>query len=365
MKHYKSLDGVRGVALLLVMANHYHISYFAFAWFALPLFFVLSGYLITNILLEQKEQPAKKFFKNFYIRRALRIFPLYYGYIAIIFSVPLLSKQVNSHEFFSLLTYTYNFTRISPHWKPSPFYSAFWSLCVEEHFYLLWPFIVYFLTKRNIGKVLIFFIILAPLSRYLLAESLTGSVRTPHMIGDAVYRFTLSHFDAFSFGALVALFRLDRIIKRPKIILSILTISIIALGVSLSGLHQSILTKNVTFGFPNGSLEHGRHIWSYTLLNLFAMMVVIVSITDTSTYSVWNRIFSNKILVYCGKVSYSAYVLHGTVMYFYRPVFLVANNFFEKILFFLLHLTIVFILASISYYGYERYFLKMKTKFNR
>ena len=172
--HLPALDGLRGVAILLVMVFHFlpyddaPTSLFgralflfgACGWCGVDLFFVLSGFLITRILLNQKGRPH--FFQNFYARRTLRIFPLYYFVLTVIFVVlPLVAPRLfDTSELIALQhrqgwlwAYAVN---VPMTWHNDLelfhggllFVAPFWSLAVEEHFYLVWPTIVYFFSRR-------------------------------------------------------------------------------------------------------------------------------------------------------------------------------------------------------------------------
>ena len=163
-KHIPQLNAVRGVAILLVLAHNLHAfsapplgSVSSFGWMGVDLFFVLSGFLITGILLDTK--PSQSYFRNFYARRALRIWPLYYSVLLIMFVfVPLVRPQ-NAAEIFQ---------RSDPWWSYPFFLQNFfvtdpsrsvgalgvsWSLAVEELFYLIWPAFVRLLSTRQLQAV--------------------------------------------------------------------------------------------------------------------------------------------------------------------------------------------------------------------
>jgi peptidoglycan/LPS O-acetylase OafA/YrhL len=163
-RHLPALDGIRGLAILGVAASHLfpanpHSSLqsiihttFAFGANGVDLFFVLSGFLITGILYDSLPDPA--FFRKFYARRILRIFPLYYG-VLVIFALAALIFGLNfHHELLSLALYLQNSYLIA---QPIRNYggptglplSHFWSLAIEEQFYFVWPITVFLLRKRR------------------------------------------------------------------------------------------------------------------------------------------------------------------------------------------------------------------------
>src|SRR4051812_26234940 len=156
--HVPALDGIRGLAILLILAYHFTLGMTgrgiavrliakltSTGWCGVDLFFVLSGFLITGILWNAKESPHR--FRNYYVRRALRIFPLYYAAIAIVFAaLPFIATRVGGFEGIHgtgawLGLYGTNIlVALRGQWFPL---SHFWSLAVEEHFYLFWPAVVF------------------------------------------------------------------------------------------------------------------------------------------------------------------------------------------------------------------------------
>ena len=205
LKRYKELDGIRGIAALLVMVLHFfelepntgnnivetlkRLAHFGQT--GVTLFFVLSGFLITRILLATKKN--KNYFKSFYIRRALRIFPLYYLYLISIFVI----VPYFTHNYVSLkLHWTYwiylqNFA-ITFNWLHSE-PTHFWSLAVEEHFYFFWPLLIYFLNQRQLIRVIAVIIIVSLICRILLLNN-----------GYEVFYFTFTNMDALAIGSLIA-----------------------------------------------------------------------------------------------------------------------------------------------------------------
>ena len=156
--------------MLLVLVFHFariKSSTFKFeiGWVGLQIFFVLSGFLITKILLASREKSLKDFLRQFFLRRALRIFPLYYGYLVFLlllffaFHEP---KDILSYSTY-LFTYSYNFSILSNDWEFSRMYVHLWSLSVEEQFYLVWPFAVYFLSVSSLKKLMVGLILVIPL----------------------------------------------------------------------------------------------------------------------------------------------------------------------------------------------------------
>src|SRR6185295_16426951 len=164
--HVPALDAIRGLAILLVTgyrfwsppaeeaANDWLTSLFSLGLRGVDLFFVLSGFLITSILLDAKQKPH--YFRNFYMRRTLRIFPLYYAVLAVTFvllplagwSTTRLFPEAHANQGW-LWFYGANVLQsLRGEWCLGGF-NHFWSLAVEEHFYLVWPLVIYCCSRRT------------------------------------------------------------------------------------------------------------------------------------------------------------------------------------------------------------------------
>ena len=209
------LDGWRGFAILVVILhNGGFIAYeldgpsglvvvltntvLASGWVGVQLFFVLSGFLITGILVDTAGAP--RFFRSFYLRRTLRIFPVYYAFLAVYFLVvPLLpggappgEGQLADQLWY--WTYLSNWLPLLEH--PSGPLNHLWSLAVEEQFYLVWPLLVV-VSGRRFPWVVLFFVVAAPLSRL--------GMHRAGLEPEYLYHFTNARADALAIGALVAL----------------------------------------------------------------------------------------------------------------------------------------------------------------
>ena len=168
--HQPGLDGVRGLAILLVLAVHFVGNASPVTWgerlavklgnygvLGVDLFFVLSGFLITGLLLDSKGAPH--YFRNFYARRTLRIFPLYYFVLAALFvvlpavgTIPPALEEARRHQVW-LWTYTANFFLAAKASWALTYVSHFWSLAIEEHFYLLWPLVVFSFRRETLERI--------------------------------------------------------------------------------------------------------------------------------------------------------------------------------------------------------------------
>lgn len=191
-EHMPQLDGLRTLAVAGVMVFHWNLSTsagFLFGYAGVQLFFVLSGFLITGILLRCRDTDLRFALRAFYIRRFLRIFPLYY---AVVIGVALLDVPHARDMLPYHLTYTSNITAF---WREEWFGSTshFWTLCVEEQFYVVWPWVVLLAPQRALVPLFAAIIAASAVSReILMATNAFGGL------------LTTSNMDALVAGALLA-----------------------------------------------------------------------------------------------------------------------------------------------------------------
>lgn len=157
MKYFERIDGLRFIAIILVLIEHFAGiigKHFSAGYYGVDLFFVISGFLITSILIKPNEKSFKRNYLNFIGRRTLRIFPIYYLTIIILWSVNL---PIVREKLIWLLTYTYNYAWVIYDIPITPI-NHFWSLGVEEQFYIFWPIVV--LALKNKPKTLLLTILI-------------------------------------------------------------------------------------------------------------------------------------------------------------------------------------------------------------
>lgn len=172
------LDGLRALAVLAVLLFHLHVPWFALGWSGVTLFFAISGFLITRILLESRESP--NYYSSFYGRRALRIFPIYYLYLASRIAFDLHTGFLDP-VWPWFLVYLQTVPQLRAGFKNGPTETQHtWSLAVEEQFYALWPLAVRALSPRGLGVLVAALVLAAPVCRALrpdlAATSLPGQL---------------------------------------------------------------------------------------------------------------------------------------------------------------------------------------------
>lgn len=311
------LDGVRGLAILAVLLFHFiapvkpqgpidnAISWlFAYGALGVDLFFVLSGFLITGILYDSRTDPA--YFRNFYMRRVLRIFPLYYGVLAIVFLIVPAIPGLHGSEIAALRThqawawlYGVNiYLAVHGGWGLS-YLEHFWSLAVEEQFYLVWPLVVWLLGARP--RLFLAF------SLAVAGASFGGRVVASLLGASLISTTVLTPFqlDALALGGFFAVY-----LRQPhgEAATRRLIVPMMSLGIGLL-----VLQFAVRHFFVHGnallSLRSGAFHLLLTALLLQALLA--------PTTSAWSRFFRSSPMTTLGKYSYGLYVYHHFLSHYF------------------------------------------------
>jgi peptidoglycan/LPS O-acetylase OafA/YrhL len=360
------LDGLRAIAFLLVFALH--TDYLQVGWIGVQFFFVLSGFLITGILLDmRKSLPPRQYFSKFYGRRFLRIFPLYYFYLLLMAGLAVwlisIAYRPNYMKLFLdqihyAVFYVYDFFFATSFFKHSNFLDHFWSLSVEEQFYIFWPLLILLVPEKALKKLFLSFIVLGPVFRvalFFLHHS--GIFR---FLGDPVsifiYPLPFSHIDAFAFGAYISRYPVPKARQQFFALLGILPLVGFASQYFATGKTGALSA----FGFPL-LLDHAyQFIWGYSLLNYF----FAVTIYAVAKEGIFLSLLDSKPMQYLGKISYGLYVYHFPVIWFSGRVrdFGIPEP-TAKALTALISFVATFLLASASYYWMEKPILNLKDRF--
>ena len=276
------LDGIRALAIAMVFINHLFVV--KMLWAGVDLFFILSGFLITGILIGSKHRSLGDYFAHFYSRRVRRILPPY---------LLLLVITVIFFGFFWLRwAYMYVFLMnmiVSPMKQPDSL-DLLWSLAVEEQFYLFWPIVIFFLSEKQIAWAATALVILAPLFRFF---------GTPFVPYGSIYTWTPFRMDLLAVGALMAIAWRHRRswIERFGVYGPILT--------AVAGAALLLLSRRPNFNIKSDLPFSNLWIFELTLLAsagivLWALSGRYVGILKLS----WVR--------YLGRISYSFYLIHTT-----------------------------------------------------
>lgn len=370
--YLRSIDGLKGIAILLVIM--FHLNIVRFGWSGVILFFVLSGYLITRILHTEKEDhlTVRHKLKNFWIRRALRIFPLLYLYLIILLVFSFFSqvKFVGSAELPYLLTYTYNFYLISvfDHAGPSFLTGHLWSLSIEEQFYIFFPLLIFFNRRRRLKFILVGLILFSVVSRLFYDQYPHNNLNGVEYSSFLDYHL-FAYLGSFSFGASIFVFRLDKL--KPLVgYLIFATAALIILGGGLAvylDIHKNepfdLTNYLLSFGLVTEYSKNFYHIWGHLSLNLFfaSTLLLLLLPGKNLVHISFRKLFELKPLVAIGKVSYGMYIFHAIVIWLLLQVF--DQKLINKYLFFLLCLSATWLISFVVYQLYEKRFLALKEKF--
>lgn len=379
-KYIPELDGFRAIPMFFVLWGHFGAQYSHF-WFPVQGFFILSGFLISRILIKEKARSNgdfKSYFKTYWWRRSLRIFPIYYLYLFILiglyFVIPELADLPKL--ILGLLTYTFNF--MSPladidfmHSKAFEITQHLWTMSVEEQFYIFLPLIIWFTSERWLRIWTVFFIIGAFLFRIGLGAYYIETLPYPAVTGNFVRLNTLSHFDAFFMGVAINVFSL----KRYKINWWWLFVVFFALfiGAGIWNVFDRLGTWDSTvywshLGYHISWYENYEYVWCYTLINFSFMFCVLALITQGERKpSLWGKLLKFKPLVLFGRLSYGVYTYHMLVFYFFSS-FIYSNRKPEvwiNVSYFVLYVLFVFAVSWLSYELIEKKFLRLKPEYSK
>jgi peptidoglycan/LPS O-acetylase OafA/YrhL len=366
-KHVPVLDGIRGLAIIAVLCRHIAYVFQAHGpftrWFlpipmfgsrGVDLFFVLSGFLITGILLDTKSAVNRA--GSFYGRRVLRIFPIYYLALAIVFVGEHFSTWIkdagnlqNPLDHISHLLYFQNFIPLWHHGDyPLGIFGPFWSLAVEEQFYLIWPMLVWRFSPKTILKICAAGMITTLVLRIILVPNF-GS-------GIWIYAFTFTRADGLFIGAALAV-----ILATKGEFSKSLVVSMASAGVALLAVIPIFVPARELW--ETGGLEAVLGTTGASLCS-----GALVAYCLTSQESRLARWFQSDWLRNFGKYSYGIYVIHATV-YHAGETFLAARGRsypFSTPFAFVYAITLMAItygLAWLSFNFFESRFLDLKRYF--
>lgn len=364
-KHMPGLDGVRGLAVVMVMWFHFaqgsQMSSLGLYWrlavlgqSGVDLFFVLSGFLITGILADSK--GGDHYFRNFYARRTLRIFPLYYGVLLVTFLLlPLLFAlfpATGSLETLGLhhaeqqgwlWTYTSNLRAVLTGQVYDGPFGHFWSLSVEEQFYLAWPAVVWLCSRRA--------------AMWLCALGCLGAFLLRVPMESVAFGFTLTRADSLLAGAWVAL-----AVRRPG---GVRALRPWVAWIAVIGVPVLVLIS---------ATKSGSHLltWVYTtkfsVYSVWYAAIVLLAALATPGKGL-GRVVCWPVLQRLGKYAYGMYVYHGVFGPWLASI--LPGTYLEKyvgpvpaiVLHSLVATAVVFVIAAASYHLYEAPILSLKRYF--
>ena len=361
-RHIPGLDGLRALAILLVIPHNLDllrppvplalypvVTLMHAGWIGVQLFFVLSGFLITGNLLDTR--GSENYFRAFFGRRALRILPLYYAVLLIAFViVPALvavPPETSATRLNKLWVATFLSNWVQPFGGGVHGFTHFWSLAVEEQFYLLWPFLV--ILCRPIALAWVCGAVA------MLALGVRIGLEALHFPSDALYMFTISRMDALALGAAAAcLMRTasarewcERFRRQ------------LALAVALTLAATSIVTRGLVLDAAS------TQTWGYSLLSLgFALIVLLTALPQRGLTGQILAPLAWRPLRLIGRYSYGMYIFHLPLSVF------IAFPLLQRVIphvtttvgvaYIVIMTVVTFCLAALSYELFESPFLRLK-----
>ena len=357
-----ALDGLRGIAVLLVILHNTNVfpdhpgwawplaALATAGWIGVQLFFVLSGYLITNNLLASR--GADNYYRAFFGRRVLRIFPLYFLalvlFLLVLPQLLSLSPEISAsyaHQRWYWL-FLNNWTQ--PSGQAVYWFPHFWSLAIEEQFYLVWPFLIALLPERRVALASLIVLLAACLLRVVLYRAGCNT--------DMIYMYTITRMDALAAGALLAALAdhtaTQAMLARRAVTLLTLAAVILLGGALAGGLYNMHKPGTIYVGYA-------------ALTVAFAILVgVCASETrQSSRPAALQWLLEPNWLRAMGKYSYAIYIIHLplSLLWPYRlPVMATRHEAAWALLYSVSIGAVSFALGALSYQVIERHFLRLK-----
>ncbi len=350
--YFPELDGLRFLAFFLVFIHHHpffgtqpFLTYFkAYGWIGVDLFFVLSAFLFSKLLVREHTETNKISFRKFYVRRFFRIWPIYFLFVfVIILYLLFITRGLAGNEtlrIIGLLTFTDNIMTTIQGYNTLPFSQHLWTISYEEQFYLFIPFIILSLLKMNKRRKIILLIAVIAVFNLIRFQFIATGNAHP-----AVWVLPFTHFEAIICGIVIGFGGYDFLLKifRPLVISALGIIFFLGLAFLPSIVENSYwLAVNYTFVGLSTSLFLFGTYKSKTLKNFF----------------------SKQPLVYLGKRSYGLYLYHIAAIeltaYLLNKAGYFANN---QLISFIFALIITIIISIVSYRFIEKPFLKLKKRY--
>ena len=326
-----SLDGLRGFSILLVLLGHMAGTvhspvgdgFHQLGNWGVKFFFVISGYLITTLLLEEKQKTQTISLTDFWVRRFARIIPAYFFYV---FSMALLERlhyiQLEPGDLFHSLTFTSNYHEARSWWL-----NHTWSLSVEEQFYLIWPFAVFFLQKSHLQKILISIIILSPFIRAILLWHFDASPT-------AMTRLLPATIDVLAVGCLMSIVE-----SHPSKIEFLKSFSPWFSYIAIGSLLITFILPALIYKIS----PDWFYIFGQSIMAIFSGITIWCCVLDPQIFL--GKIMNTRVLMIHGTYSYS--------LYLWQEPFL--NSFFRDwIMCFPQNIVLVYISAFLSFFLVEQ-----------
>lgn len=336
--HIPALDGLRAIAVFLVIFYH-----FGFEWIpgahGVMIFFVLSGFLITWLLLKENEKHGRISISGFYTRRVLRIFPAFYCYWILLVALLLVTgRKILWPQAISSLLYVSNYYN-AINGDPNTGFSHTWSLAIEEQFYLLWP-VLFVLLRRNLKRMTLFLTCLI-LSVWIYRAVLCFLLNVDQGYIYAAFDTRLDHLMV---GCLLAvLLKREALTSFWRVACSRVYAPLVTLGLFIASIY-----------FDSSSVTRYRDVIGFAIEPVL-IAVMVIQLISLHSASLW-RWIDWPALRYLGRISYSLYLYQQITLGFVKKALSsqsIAIQFIAAVI-------VTILVATASYYLIERPFLKLK-----
>lgn len=347
MKHIKGINGMRAFAVSLVIIQHYIVSYMyrtqsSIGDLGVTVFFVISGFLITSILVREKQDLSRTTTDKmirFYARRAVRIFPIYYAVVAIgVLSGAYWFSEIS--KWWNVLYATNIYMVVNEH--NAGYTSHFWSLDVEEQFYMIWPLLIFMTPQKHLVKLFVFSIMVSFVSIAIRPFFGHGGVFLPAL--------PFYHLDSLGAGALLAVlsgkelfnkyFEVKSYMLLIGVVMTLGTCMIRDTHLSAYGLEAAGLVMNI----------------SGVITSCMTIQYIIQNQSSTLV-----SILENRIIAGFGAISYGFYLIHNMA-----PEFFTETRFSPRLPQTWTSLAVYFftslVLATLSWHFFEKPILKNKNR---
>jgi len=342
------LDGLRFAAFLLIFIHHSSTQGIIFlreirdiGWLGVEIFFCLSAFLLTRLLLREFTAFGNVDVYKFFIRRVLRIWPLYFGYVllVIILSGYLhLITSDNWHRAIGLLTFTDDFFAAFEGFNPIRFTGHLWTISYEEQFYLCLPFLIPLLIHQPPGRRVKFLIAILVASQLVKCIAIYDRRADPF-----IWTMPLTHLESIVAGIIIAFYE-ERCMRLNRTLVGLL----------------AVFSASLIFFLPDTSVVSYHLVLVYSFAGLFSASVICLAINERTR--VLRNFLSNGVVRFFGKISFGLYVFHSVCLYASDRMLGISRPLLNASL----ALLAVVLISSISYALFERKFLLIKnTRFTR
>ncbi len=349
LEYLPKLDALRAIAALMVLCTHYLIEVgtvrFDYGGYGVQIFFVISGFLITTILLSQKEKvhvAKQKLIGSFIIKRSIRLFPIYFLVLVVLFALSYAGNLwiCDKGDEIYYFTYTQNFLFFVKGWQ-SPLLNHTWSLAVEEQFYLIWPFLLLLIPRRSEFYVLLTVFLIGVASRIYFHEY--------YDVSGTVKGMTAIHFETLGAGAILAWVHYNR---KEAILYHIRHWAPLLFILGLLGSAvMAYLGIYDAYAMP-------------TFILIMAAALVFLCADQRKFFL--DPLLNLTVLQRIGRMSYGVYLYHKLIPFFVS--YLIVNAGYEMpdppVLLFVIYTSVALTVAALSWKFIERPLLRVKDRFD-